>query len=254
MHPATWPETIWTTILAILASYIRKWSGPDSPKQLSPEERDEIRSRIMLDILSGECPADITPLHYVFRVARQWRMREWNGDCQLNRERMRAERANARKALRDPGSMESEESRNKSPFRGSSVDSKTPTPLAMMIAEEEMKGGRVWYVSDRQRKTRRRPVKGNPGPVQYRTVPVGTVGRPRVGFSPSGRPLYFPGAASRIAYLPLAPEYERGEYDKKTRRYREYVPYVGHVANRDIGKVRCESASGADCREAFFGE
>lgn len=254
MSPANWPETVWNQILAILASYIRKWSGPDSPKTLSPDERDEVRSRIIMDIMAGECPDDITPLHYVFRVARRWRMREWAGDTETNKERMRKARASARKALRDPGSMESEEGRNKSPFRGSSADSKAPTPLAMMIAAEEMTSGRVWYVSDRQRKGRRRPVKGNPGPVKFRTVPVGFVGRPRVGFGRNGRPLYFPGAASRIAYLPLAPECERGEYDRKTRKYREYVSHVGYIPNREIGKVKCEAATLADCRAAFWAE
>lgn len=254
MNPAAWPETIWISILAILASYIRKWSGADSPRELSPEERDEIRSRIILDILAGECPDDITPLHYVFRVARRWRMRDWNGDCELDRIRKRAERAAVKSSLRDPGSMESEEGRNKSPFRGSSVDSKTPTPLAMMIAAESMQSGEVWYVSDRQRRSRRRPVKGNPGPATYRTVPVGRVGRPRAGFSPTGRPLYFPGSATRIAYDPIPATFERGEYDRKTRTYRPHVSHVGYVPNRSIGKVRCESATGAECWLAMWDE
>lgn len=254
MTPAKWADTVWRLILAVLASYIRKWSGPDSPVELSPDERDEVRSRIVLDIISTECEEGITPLHHSFRIARQWRMRGWAGDCQLNRERMRAERAKARESLRDPGSAESEEGRNKSPFRGSSVDSKSPTPLAMMIAEESITRGDVWYVSDRQRKARRRPVKGNPGPVAYRTVMVGRVGRPRAGFGKNGRPLYWPGSATRIAYVALPPTTERGEYDKKARKYREYVPYVGNVANRDIGKCRCEPATADECRAAFWTE
>lgn len=253
MSPAQWPETIWNQILAILAAYIRKWSGPDSPDGLSPDERDEIRSRIIMDIMTGD-PGELSPLHYVFRTARRWRVRGWSGDTETHRDLMRAARARARQSLRDPGSAESEEARNKSPYRGASADSKTPTPLAMMIAAESAERGELRYVSDRQRKARRRPVKGNPPAVTYRVVPVGTVGRPRVGFGQNGRPLYFTGAATRIAYVPVPGTVERGEYCRRTRAYRPHVPYVGTLANRDIGKVRAEPVPAGMIREAFAGD
>lgn len=239
MKPANWPETLWTQILAILAAYIYKWSGEDSLAPLSPEARDEIRSRIMLDILTGTPPEGIAPLHYVFRVARQWRVRGWNGDCELNRQRMRAERNAARKALRDPGSMESEEGRNKSPFAGMSDDARQPTPLAQLIAVEEFTRAGLWHTSDRQRKARRKPVKGTPAPVAYRCTVTGFAGKPRAGWGKGGRPLYFTGARTLIAWVPVGPPAEeRGAYDPKTRTYRPYVSHTGTVANRAIGKVR----------------
>lgn len=253
MQPSQWHETVWVQILAILAAYIRKWSGPDSPDGLSPDERDEIRSRIVMDIMTGD-PGELSPLHFTFRTARKWRMRGWAGDTETHRELMRGIRAKAKQSLRDPGSAESEESRNKSPFRGSSADSKTPTPLAMMIAAESAVKGELRYVSDRQRKARRRPVKGNPPAVTYRIVPVGTVGRPRVGFGQNGRPLYFSGAATRISYVAIPGTIERGEYCRRTKAYRPHVPYTGKLANREVGKVKADPVPAGMIREAFAGD
>lgn len=231
MKPAEWPADVWTKILAILGAYIYKWSGADSESQLSQEARDEIRSRIILDIMTGEIPPGMEPMHYVFRKARQWRVRGWNGDCELDRDRKRAERARARKNLRDPGSMDSEEGKNKSPYRGVSDDARQPTPLAILIAIESATTDGLRYTSDRQRKARRKPVKGKPGPVRFRTVPTGHSGR-KAGFSPSGRPLYYPGARTLLSYVPEAPEYETGP------RGKPHIPYVGNLAHRAIGKVK----------------
>ena len=253
MTPATWPETFWTTVLAILAAYIRKWSGPDSPAPLSPEERDEIRSRIIMDVMAGD-PGELTPLHYVFRVARKWRIRQWAGDCETDRIRKRNERARARASLRDPGSAEAESDRNKSPFRGASMDAKTPTPLATMIAAESAERGEIRYVSDRQRKARRKAVKGNPGPTTYRVIVVGHVGRPRAGFSPSGRSLWWPGSATRIAYVAIPATAERGEYCRKARAYRAAVGHVGSVPNREIGKVKADPIPASLAAAAFTGD
>lgn len=241
MNPVSWPETVWAEILRILAAYIYKWSNSESLSELSPEARDEIRSRIIMDIMTGDHPEGLTPTHLAFRVARQWRMRGWNGDIELNRERMRLERSKAREALQNPGSQESEEARNKSPFRGVSDDSRQPTPLAQLIAIETATLEGLRYVSDRQRKARRKPVKGKPSPVKYRCVPTGFAGRPRVGFGKDSRPLYFPGARTLIRFEPVgAPEYEMGEWDRKARQYRPYKSHTGTVANRAIGKAKTE--------------
>jgi hypothetical protein len=241
MNPSTWSDEVWSAILAILAAYLRKWSGPDSPVQLSPEERDEIRSRIVMDMMTTEVPDGIlSPVHWAFRTARRWRMRGWAGDTETDRERKRVARAAARAAMADPGSAESHEERGKSPFRGMSDDARQPTPLAILIAAETAERGELRYVSDRQRKARRRPVKGNTPPPRYRVVPVGTVGRPRVGFGAGGRPLYFPGAATRIAYVPIPPDHEVGPYDRRTRSYGPHVPHVGRIGHREVGKVKAD--------------
>jgi hypothetical protein len=241
MKPVSWPETVWSEILRILAAYIYKWSTAESLSELSPEARDEIRSRIILDIMTGEHPDGLTPTHLAFRVARQWRMRGWNGDAELDRDRKRREASKAREALRDPGSAESEGARNKSPFQGMSDDSRQPTPLAQLIAIETATREGLRYVSDRQRKARRKPVKGKPAPVAYRCVPTGFAGRPRVGFGKDSRPLYFPGARTLIRFEPTgAPEYEMGAYDRSARQYQPYRSHTGTVANRAIGKKKTE--------------
>jgi hypothetical protein len=242
--PAQWGDEFWSNVLRILAAYIYKWSGPDSPAELSPEARDELRSRMLLDLMTGD-PGELEPMHYVFRTARRWRVRGWAGDTETDRDRKRTERAAARKGLRDPGSRESEEGRNKSPYRGVSDDARQPRPDAILAAIETAEREGLRYVSDRQRKARRRPVKGNPGPVRYRCRAVGHVGRPRYGFGRlTGKPLYFPGAATRIAFEALPPEVERGEYDKKKRTYRPYVSHVGTVGNRAIGKAKTDPLGG----------
>jgi hypothetical protein len=232
-NPATWSEELWSQILAILASYIRKWSGPDSPMELSPEARDEVRSRIIMDVMTGTIPEGMSPLHYVFRTARKWRMKNWAGDTETDTLRKRGERAAARKALTDPGSRESEEGRNKSPFRGMSDDSRQPTPLAMMVAMETATREGLVYISDRQRKARRKPVKGKPAPVKYRVRATGFAGRARYGFGrETGKPLYFPGARTLITFDPLPQETETGP------RGKPHIPYAGTLANRAIGKTR----------------
>jgi len=242
--PTTWGDEFWTNALRILGAYVYKWSGPDSPAELSPEAREEIVARIVMDALTGDA-GELAPMHYIFRTARRWRMRNWAGDTETDRDRKRSERAAARRSLRDPGSRESEEWRNKSPFRGVSDDARQPRPDAILAAIETAERDGLRYISDRQRKARRRPVKGKPGPVKYRCRSVGHVGRPRYGFGRiTGRPLYFPGSATRIVFDPLPPEVERGEYDKRTRAYRPHVSHVGTVAHRAIGKKRTDALGG----------
>jgi len=238
--PAKWGDSMWSAILAILAAYIRKWSGEDSPATLSPEARDEIRSRIVLDVIAQPVPEGFSALRHVFRIARQWRVRGWTGDTALDQREKRAARRAARAAARDPGSKEAEERRNKSPFRGVSDDARQPTPLAQLVAIESATREGLAYVSDRQRKQRRRAVSGKPSPVRHRVRIVGFVGKPRVGFGSGGRPLYFPGAATRIAFEPLAPEGER-YYCRKTRKWMPHPGHIGSIANRAIGKAKTDA-------------
>jgi hypothetical protein len=231
-NPLKWPDDTATAALRIVRGYVGKWSAPDSPASLSPADRDEISGRIIFDVITGTIPAEITPLHYIFRTCRRWRVRGWAGDTETDRIRKRGERAAVRKNLRDPGSRESEEGRNKSPFRGVSDDARQPRPDRILEAIETATREGLRYVSDRQRKARRRPVKGRPEPTRYRVVVVGTMGRPMAGRAPNGRPLYWPGSATRIAYIPLPPTMETGP------RGKPHVPYTGTVPNRAIGKSR----------------
>jgi hypothetical protein len=238
-NPLKWSNEVWAMVLRMLAAYIYKWSGKDSPIELSPEARDEIRSRVVMDICTGEIPEGITPVHYVFKIARKWRVKGWAGDTETDRERKRKERNRARADMKDPGSAESEGARNKSPYRGVSDDARQPSPLAILVAIETATTEGLRYVSDRQRKARRRPVKGNVVPT-FKARATGFAGRPRAGFGSNGRPLYYPGARTLITWEPVAPTVERGEYDRKAKAYRAHVPYVGTVSNRMIGKVKTD--------------
>lgn len=238
-NPLKWSNDTAAAMLRIVQGYTFKWSTELTLSPLSPEGRDETASRIMFDVMTGTVPDGITPLHYVFRTCRRWRLRGWAGDTETDRIRKRAERAAAKKGLRDPGSRESEEERNKSPFRGVSDDAKQPRPDRILEAIESATMAGLHYVSDRQRKARRRPVKGRPERTRYRVTIVGTVGRPIAGHAPNGRPLYWPGSATRIAYEPLPPTME------VDRQGRPHVAYVGTVANRSIGKAKT-AALGTD--------
>jgi hypothetical protein len=237
-NPLKWSDAYCANVLRILAAYIRKWSGSDSPRELSPDARDEIRSRILMDLMTGEIPDGVSPIHYVFRTARRWRSKGWNGDTQTNTERMRREAAAARKSLSDPGSEASEAARNKTPYRGSSVDSKSPTPLAMMIAAETVATVGIHYVSDRQAKARRRPVKGKATPT-YRPRITGFAGRPRVGFGRNGRPLYFTGARTLLEWVAIPPSVEVA-YNRKSLQWEHGPFHTGTLANRSIGKVKAD--------------
>jgi hypothetical protein len=238
-NPARWSEVLWGQIMDILAAYIMKWSGPLSLFPLSPADRDEIRSRIILDIMTGD-PEGRTPLHHAMRTARQWRVRGWAGDCETDRDRKRRETAAARREARDPGSREAEEGRNKSPYRGTSDDSRQPRPDRILEAIETAMTAGLQYVSDRQAKARRRAVKGKKPVQRFRAVPVGRVGRPpRRNWNATGRLLYWPGSATRIAWVPLPITDETGEDGRPHR------PHRGTVANRMIGKS-CTDPLGTD--------
>jgi hypothetical protein len=239
-NPLKWSDDTAAAMLAIIGGYVHKWSGPDSLATLSPAERDEIKSRIAFDVMTeGSVPDGMTSLHYVFRACRRWRVRGWNGNTALDQRDRRAALRLARAAERDPGSRESEEGRNKSPFRGVSDDAKQPRPDRILEAIESATTAGLHYVSDRQRKARRRPVKGRPERTRYRVSIVGSVGRPVAGYAPNGRPLYWPGSATRIAYEPLPPTME------VDRQGRPHVTHVGTVANRSIGKAKT-AALGTD--------
>jgi hypothetical protein len=232
-NPLQWSDATAAATLRIVAAYVRKWSGPDSPDTLSPDEREEVVSRIIFDVMEGgDVPDDIAPLHHVFRTCRRWRVRGWNGNTAYDHRERRAALRAARAAERDPGSRESEEGRNKSPFRGVSDDARQPRPDRILEAIETATREGLRYVSDRQRKARRRPVKGKPEATRYRIAIVGHVGRPMAGYSPTGRALYWPGSATRIAFEPLPPTREVGP------RGKPHVPYVGTVGHRAIGKAK----------------
>lgn len=235
-NPLKWSAVFCSLLLRIVAAYIRKWSGGDSPTTLSPEARDEIRSRIIMDLMTGgEVPEGISPLHHVFRTCRRWRVRGWAGDTESHRELVRASRAAARKALRDPGSAESEEERNKSPFRGCSDDARQPRPERILAAIEEAESRGLAYVSGRQARARRKPQRAHiRPPSRFRAVPTGRV------IGPAGETI-----ATVFRWEPIPETEPTGPYDRKAKRWTPYVAYKGSIPNRSIGYNRTP-ATGTD--------
>ena len=237
-NPLAWDETTAGSVLKIVGCYVTKHSQPDCPAPLSPEARGEIQSRVMFDLMTGgDIPDDIPLLRHVFRRCRLWRMRGWNGDCELDRDRQRAARARERNEEQTPGTEAYNRSIGKDSYRGYSDDSRQPTPLAQLIAIETATMEGLRYVSDRQRKARRRAVKGN-RIVKVTAVPGEIVGR--MAIVASGRVLWFPGAFQRFTYREEVVG-ERGRWNIGKRAFEPFTGHTGTVPNRAIGKSRTDA-------------
>ena len=229
-NPAQWPEWLADMSMSLIRRYVYRWSNREAPKELSPEARDEIASRIIFDIMTaGEIPDGMTVRHYVFSVCRRWRIRNWNGDCELDAARKRRER----------GLMTGRVGRNDEPYSGASIDARMNSPFQILSALEiatgelilspkaietrESRGqcefirGGLYAVSDRQAKNRRKAVK------------------------------------SRCRIVTVCEIESRAE-DRTYITFRKIrlatTRHIGTIANRDIGKVRL-SVSGEDARETL---
>jgi len=131
--------------------YVAKHSKADGPRPLSPEAREEISARIIYDWQTADYSEwePESDLHAVARQCSWWRLRGWHGTTRDDeREKKRiAKAAKARAAGWDD-----------TPSSGTSEDSRTPSPLAILMAEETAMQG-LRYVSDRQRERRKKAVR-----------------------------------------------------------------------------------------------
>ena len=176
-NPLTVSEVTAARILLFVRRYVTKHSQPDCQYPLSPESREEVTAQIVYDWQTDNYDGwePENDQHAAASHARKWRMRGWHGntaDAQAER-RFSAKLAKQRQA----------EGWNDTPSSGTSEDSRTPTPLALLMAREEASGEPImseeaWvrsledckeyprpaaglrYVSDRQRKARRKAVRG----------------------------------------------------------------------------------------------
>jgi len=153
-NPLTVSDITAARILLFVRRYVSKHSQPDCQYPLSPESREEVTAQIVYDWQTADY-GDWEPendQHAAASHARMWRMRGWHGntaDAQAER-RFSAKLAKQRQA----------EGWNDTPSSGTSEDSRTPTPLALLMAREEADRNGLRYVSDRQRKSRRKAVRG----------------------------------------------------------------------------------------------
>lgn len=152
-NPQTVSDVVAGQLLKFARHYVAKHSQADSDKPLSPEAREEVVARILYDWQTADYsewqPED--DLHAVARQCRWWRIRGWNGETADDQREKRQRQRLARE--------QSQAGWDATPSTGTSEDSRTPTPLAILIAEEEATNG-LRYVSDRQRKARRKAVRG----------------------------------------------------------------------------------------------
>ena len=151
-NPLTVSDLTARQIMLFAKRYVAKHSQADGPRPLSPEAREEITARIIYDWQTADY-SEFEPesdIHAAARQCRWWRLRGWHGTTQDDeREKKRA--AKAAKAHAAAGW-------DATPSSGTSEDSRTPSPLAILMAEESAQHG-LRYVSDRQREGRRKAVK-----------------------------------------------------------------------------------------------
>jgi hypothetical protein len=112
-----------------------------------------VTAQIVYDWQTGDY-SDWTPesdQHAAASHAKQWRVRGWHGQTAdaMAEKRFAAKLAKQR----------AKDGWDATPSTGTSEDSRTPSPLAILIAKEEATKG-LRYVSDRQRKGRRKAVRG----------------------------------------------------------------------------------------------
>jgi hypothetical protein len=153
-NPLTVSDQTAAQILLFVRRYVAKHSQPECQYPLSPDAREEVTAQIVYDWQTADYE-EWTPdndQHAAASHARKWRMRGWHGntaDAQAER-RFSAKLAKQRVA----------EGWTDTPSSGTSEDSRTPTPLALLMAREESDRNGLRYVSDRQRKARRKAVRG----------------------------------------------------------------------------------------------
>lgn len=223
-NPAKWPEWLAAMVMSLIRRYIYRWSNGEAPAELSPEAREEIAARVVFDIMTGgDIPDGMTVRHYVFSVCRRWRIRNWNGDCELDAARKRKERAKQTGRTDSPFSGASADCRTNSPFQilstleiatGELILSKAAVEFRNARGQCEFIRGGVYAVSDRQAKNRRKAVK------------------------------------SRCRIVTVC-EIESRAPDRTYITFRKIrlatTRHIGTIANRDIGKVRL-SINGEDAR------
>jgi hypothetical protein len=233
-NPLTISDRDAAAVMLFIRRYVTKHSQPDCAAPLSPDAREEVTAQIVYDWQTADYSA-WTPeshQHAAASHARKWRLRNWYGntaDAQAAR-RFAAKLAKKRQA----------EGWDATPSTGTSEDSRTPSPLAILIAKEEASGepimsepawvrflenchelhGGLRYVSDRQRKARRKAVRGRN---RYQRILV-----------------------------------VEGRYETHTAIRWEKVTihgvvYKGTVANRDIGKSRTVPVPAAIAAWALLG-
>jgi hypothetical protein len=197
-NPLTISDAVAKQTMLFVRRYVAKHSQPDCQSPLSPDGREEVVARIIYDWQTGDY-SDWTPesdQHAAASHARNWRMRGWYGNT--------ADEHRERRKVAKLAKQQQQEGWDATPSTGTSEDSRTPTPLAILIAQEEAERG-LRYVSDRQRKARRKAVRGR-------------------------------NRHQRILVV-------EGRYETHTAIRWEKVTihgvvYKGTVANRDIGKSR----------------
>ena len=173
-NPLAVSDVVAKQTMLFVRRYVAKHSQPDCPAPLSPDGREEVVARIIYDWQTADY-SDWTPesdQHAAASHARKWRMRGWFGNT-ADDHRERRKTAKLAKQQQADGW-------DSTPSTGTSEDSRTPSPLSILIAKEEASGEpimseRAWvrflenchelhgglrYVSDRQRKSRRRAVRG----------------------------------------------------------------------------------------------
>jgi hypothetical protein len=152
-NPLTISDRDAAAVMLFVRRYVTKHSQPDCPAPLSPDAREELTAQIVYDWQTADY-SEWTPeshQHAAASHARKWRLRNWYGntaDVQASR-RFEAKLAK----------QQQQEGWDATPSTGTSEDSRTPSPLAILIAKEEAANG-LRYVSDRQRKGRRKAVRG----------------------------------------------------------------------------------------------
>ena len=202
-NPLTVSDLTARQIMLFVKRYVAKHSQADGPRPLSPEAREEITARIIYDWQTADYSEwePESDLHAAARQCRWWRLRGWHGTTQDDeREKKRsAKRAKAHAAA----------GWDDTPSNGTSEDSRTPSPLAILMAEETARKG-LRYVSDRQREQRRKAVK--------------TRNRHFILISVEGR--YETYTAVRV---------------EKVTIYG--IRHKGTIANRNIGKAKTDSVS-----------
>jgi hypothetical protein len=218
-NPLTVSDRDAAAVMLFVRRYVTKHSQPDCPAPLSPDSRKEVTAQIVYDWQTADY-SEWTPeshQHAAASHARKWRLRNWFGNT--------ADAQAARRFEAKLAKQRQQEGWEATPSTGTSEDSRTPSPLAILIAQEEASGepimsepawvrflenchelhGGLRYVSDRQRKARRKAVRGR-------------------------------NRHQRILVV-------EGRYETHTAIRWEKVTihgvvYKGTVANRDIGKSR----------------
>jgi len=148
--PSAWPAWLIHEAYRRAERYVGRHGGAAGERSIGLEEQGEVVQRVIVDVVTSEpIPVGVSVARHLYRALRLASVRRWY-DTSTGRKRPDAAGAE--------------------PFSGSSMDSRSATPNAIVSAAEQAARGNLRSVPDRQRRLRRRLLGRRNAPHRFEVI------------------------------------------------------------------------------------